>query len=231
MKILNLIIYNESVTYEQQMKEIITDYVQTFENVQFFFICFREQTEDIMFENHCMYIKGKESFIPGILDKTIKAIEYCVKHMSFDYLIRSNISTIINFSLLPELTCGYATFNKLVTSYDPISGVYQPGIIFAQGTSIITSYHLSNYIIENKHKLDYTIIDDVSIALLLQHEELHVVGQLFDINSYIAYISYNQQIGLDNSINIPMTTAYRHKSVDRNNDVNTMKYIVSILKK
>jgi len=46
--------------------------------------------------------------MPGLLDKTIRAMEICLKLFKFDYLIRSNISTVIDIE----------KFNKEILAYN-----------------------------------------------------------------------------------------------------------------
>ena len=81
LKILNLIIYNENEDYERQMKEELETYLKQFENnVVFYFIAYREtQKDDITIEGNCIYIKGKDGFVPQVLDKTIIALQHCIK--------------------------------------------------------------------------------------------------------------------------------------------------------
>ena len=100
IRILNLILYNENEEYERQMKKELEKYLKKFEFVSFYFITFRDQEQNIEIENNCFYLKGKEGFIPQCLDKTLIALEYFL-NKSFDYIVRSNISTIINFNYFP----------------------------------------------------------------------------------------------------------------------------------
>jgi hypothetical protein len=65
--------------------------------VQYYFTTFREnQSNPIEVEGDCIYVKGKESYL-GILKKTIDAFDYLFHFIGdFDYVIRTNISTIVN---------------------------------------------------------------------------------------------------------------------------------------
>lgn len=100
--IVNLIIYNESSPHERRMKDSLSRYLSTVSYVTPFFITLRDQDQEYVKEHDVLYIKGNESFCPGILIKTIKAMNYVMTTgISFTYLVRSNISTAINFSLFP----------------------------------------------------------------------------------------------------------------------------------
>ena len=182
LKILNLIIYNENEEYERQMKVELENYLKQFENnVLFYFIAYRETQKDyIIVENNCIYIKGKEGFVPQVLDKTIIALEYCIKYLNinFDFFVRSNISSVINFNLFPISKLGftnvYSGSNKQTLDWlDPNFGINSEnihklkGTVYAQGTSIILSKNVCDYLLYNKNNLDRSIIDDVSIGILL----------------------------------------------------------------
>lgn len=114
--IVNLILYNSS-PQEEEMKDVLTSYIETYPSVKFYFITLREQVEDIMIEDHIMYINGnhaKNHDEEGILYKTIKAMEYCQVHLSYTLLVRSTISNIIDYTKLVQdkVACRYIEYNK-----------------------------------------------------------------------------------------------------------------------
>jgi len=103
-RIVNLVIYDESSKYEQQMQ---AELQRLFKGAKYgaytkqLFISCKPILTDITHESgHMLYIKCSESYIPGILHKTIDAMKYCMQTYDFDILIRSNISTIIDFHRL-----------------------------------------------------------------------------------------------------------------------------------
>jgi len=181
LKLLNIIIYNENETHERLMKKELEIYLQKFNNfVTFYFVTYRQQQEDIILENNCIYIKGTEGFIPQVLNKTIIATDYCVNTLKtqFDFLIRSNISSVINFDKFPlqELTfekCYSGPQQLNLNWLDIPFGINEQNINeirntkYVSGTSIIMSNDVVNYLLEHQSELDNTIIDDVSIGVLL----------------------------------------------------------------
>jgi len=125
-------------------------------------------------EEQLLEIKGEETFIPGILVKTIKAIEICLKLFDFDILVRSNVSTIINREL-------FQSYMDKVKNIDNFYGGHQEtlykiteetgsgdssilGLKFPHGTGITLSRNLCVQLCTEKDKLNYNIIDDVSIG-------------------------------------------------------------------
>jgi hypothetical protein len=48
-------------------------------------------------------MKGVESYIPGCLDKTVKSIEYCLHNYNFDFIFRTNMSSVVDLNKLYNL--------------------------------------------------------------------------------------------------------------------------------
>ena len=98
MKVLLLIIYHKNEIYNK-MLNIQRGYIHNHKNIDSYFITFDEnQKEEVLLINDIIYIKGKESLI-NILYKTVKACEHLINN-DYTYLIRSNISTLINLNNL-----------------------------------------------------------------------------------------------------------------------------------
>ena len=77
MKILHLVLYSKEEYYDK-MKELTSNFYKLYnKNVDTYYYYFDENIKDNyeLIENN-LKIKGKESWIPGILDKTIKAFKY-----------------------------------------------------------------------------------------------------------------------------------------------------------
>ena len=203
-RILNLIIYNEEVPYENSMKQTLTDYLVTQPNVTFFFLCNRQQDVDVVQEGHTLYVKGSESLRPGILDKTISGLHYCItQRIPFSYFIRSNISTALQFSKFPyeEMkTHGHAT-----TSVNHFSTVY------ASGTNIILNRDMAKYLLDHRHLLKRHEMDDVAIGMVLySRENPHQLQQELHFQPHTDQSRF----------------AYRHKSDDRDRDAQEMRELV-----
>jgi GR25 family glycosyltransferase involved in LPS biosynthesis len=226
LKILNLIIYNENEDYERQMKEELETYLKQFENnVVFYFIAYREsQKDDITIEGNCIYIKGKDGFVPQVLDKTIIALQHCIKYLNikFDFFVRSNISSIINFNLFPinelDIVNVYTGAHILKLEWlDPPYGINSEnfhklkGLKFASGTSIIMSKDVAEYLIKHQDKLDRTLIDDVSIGFLLSTQ--FKITELQKTNKFIV-----NEIDKDAFVT-------RNKSENRYDDISRMRKI------
>jgi hypothetical protein len=217
--ILNLIIFNENSEHECKMKDILDRYLRTIPDVIYYFITLKEQEQDILIKDHVMYFKGTESVVPGCLDKTLRAIEYCNKQMSFRYIIRSNISTVIDFSRQNEdnnYEYGGCTILNLqwLDSYSGIYDVNLFGTMFSQGTYIYLSKTAIEYLLKNIDKVDKTIVDDVSL------------GKFFTN----VFTLKKAGITTENNNNINGSLCYRNKTKNnRMEDVERMKIIVNNL--
>ena len=197
-----------------------------------------------------LYIKGTETYIPGILDKTIKAFSYINNNYDFDYIIRSNISTIVNFTLLTEylqnISIQYGGGYKLIYYNDRFN---TGDIEYASGTSIILSKNSLTKVLDNKQYIRYDIIDDVVLGLLfrdyLSHIEQHYIpteyfcwfpnldGNIDEILKLIknqSYIFYRNKQELKSSNELFNSSGEKTSpQEDRKIDVKQMNIIINYL--
>ncbi len=182
-KIIVLIIASYGKNTYDLMINLWKKYMNNNENIKSYFIMFKENINDpvvIDEKENTIWIKGKETYIPGILEKTIISIEYLLKNnFEFDYIFRTNLSSVLDLNKLIKLVNDnnyeYAGVinNKHIVSLKFVSGA---GILLSKNTCI--------YIINNKNKLDYNKIDDVSIGkLLINYLNLQELPRL-DIYKY-----------------------------------------------
>lgn len=157
-KLATIIIYDESVSHERDKKEILCSYLKKVPNLVFYFVTYRNQDSELEVIDHMIYVKGVEGFIPGILNKTMLALNYLNKHHEYEYMVRSNISTIVLWDRFPWKEMDghhYAGTNVLR---------FIPELPFAQGTNIILSHEAVSFLLSHESMLDKSIIDDVAIA-------------------------------------------------------------------
>ena len=127
---------------------------------KYFFIEFREnQNELIIEEDDFIYIKGIESINPGMILKTCKAIEYINIMYKYEFIIRTNLSTVFHMPNLIEYlyiipntnSCGGFNYRSFIT-----------------GTGIIFSRDVGNQIVDNFLKYDIVKYnEDIIISALL----------------------------------------------------------------
>jgi hypothetical protein len=231
VKILNLVLYSNGKSYDKMYNITRKYYSKFYPEVLTIYYLFDENINEPIVKNDILLIPGKESYIPGILDKTIKAMEL-TKNIDYKYLLRSNISTIVNMKNL----LNYLNKNKNIEYggswkmthirkgfRDPQNGINDDrydGLDFISGTGIVLSKKIVEKILENRDKIDYSIVDDVSIGYFLQ-KNTNIKPISFDLT-----ISYEDINKSNDNLNLIF---YRNRSLDRENDVKNMQKIVDLL--
>ena len=160
--ILLIISSNDNPIYEN-FRNLHRIYLKNYRPIlKYFFIEFRNFQEDtIIEENDFIYIKGEESINPGMILKTCKAFEYIDKKYNYEFVIRSNLSTVFNIPNLLEYlyripninSCGGFNYRSFIT-----------------GTGIFLSRDIANKIVDNF--LIYNIIEyneDLIISSVLNN--------------------------------------------------------------
>ena len=181
-KAIILAIYNESLDVYSLLKQKSHSYYTVFSHdIKVFYITFREnQDEEIIEDGEFLYFRGTESFKPGIIMKTMRALKYITQQYSYDYAVRTNVSTIINcknlldyFNTIPKTnyTGGFVIFNSFY------SGIF---VLFSKDMAEVLSS------IDLQYENIYEEMDDVLIMQLIQKRQLPV----FDITPTKYRIEY-----------------------------------------
>ena len=136
-------------------------------------------SDTVEFDRDAMtiYVKGDETFIPGILNKTVEAIRAI--GLEYDFVWRTNLSSVLDFDGLLRycrglnplplggLRCvfyaGYIGLADVTTNKDIDSNIR-----FASGSGFLLSREAVQYLIENEALLRRDLIDDVAIGALLE---------------------------------------------------------------
>jgi hypothetical protein len=163
VKIIVLIIDSDTESVYAYNRAVWRSYRASDPDIQAFFIRMDESApEEGELRGDTLFFKGKEGFIPAILQKTICAFTYASAHLEFDYILRTNLSSFYRLS----------TFKNAVDTL-PRDRCYA-GVIghcnnthYASGAGFVMSKDMVHTLIENKHRLPYHIIDDVAIGSLM----------------------------------------------------------------
>lgn len=250
IKILNLVLYSDDIDYNEMYK-ILNDFYKHYEDydnkhffVKTYYYKFNNTIDnDIELIDNIINIKGDETFIPGILDKTLIAFKYIEKEFNennYDYLIRSNISSILDFNLFSEtlkqnpIHFGSTSIGFL-NCIDKQSGIIDDkyfNLYFAGGTNIIMSKYAYKNLLNNINLFDKTIIDDVAISIVFN--QLNIKCELLIENKHIYMINELHNIDDLNNIDEIIMKKYlvyrnNNKKKDRSIDIQGMKKITSKL--
>lgn len=245
-RILHLVLYStdQGGPYDQ-MYLTTRQFYARFPNVKTVYYQFDPTVDKDKLDNDILRIRGEETFIPGILQKTIRAFEYFQNDFEqYDHVVRSNISSIINFHSLTNKLKTYAlhspfdygsTYILDLQWLDPNSGIHDEtylGTRFASGTNIILSLSTIRYIVDNQDKINFTLIDDFAIGIFIKEHRPDIKIKCVAENAIIDVPNFNGNY--KNLITFfnqhPYTIVYRNKSnIDRMVDSQQMQILCDLL--
>lgn len=229
-KIIILILSSNSELYNE-FKRLQLLYLNKYNPlIKFFFIEFKDnQEEDVIESSNTLYFKGSESVTPGMIIKTSLAINYLKNKYDYDFIFRTNLSTLINIHSLCE------HINTL-----PKENICSGFIVFGfiTGTGIIMSKNVAELIADNYEKFNYTsTCEDVLITNMFNHYNIQYIqpskywwGLIVDVNDgereqWKIYYTENKYKQFDYLNNI---MHYRIKNGNRDID---LLYFKELLKK
>jgi hypothetical protein len=159
--------------------------------VKIFFIRLDTKYQNTTIEDNTIYINGNESFIPGILHKTIEAMRYCLENFSVDYFFRTNISSFIHYDNLCykilelQNQHGIDFVSAIIGECRiNIEGFSEPQqVYFPSGSGFIMSANIAKNMTNGL--LDYTLIDDVAIGVYLKLQNISIIlGNRIDFSQH-----------------------------------------------
>lgn len=233
LNILNLVLFSPDKDYIEMYK-LTRNFYKIFPNLVTVYYTYSDVIDrDYYDENeNILYIKGKETYIPGILDKTVSAFQYVpvlekIMSKRFDYIVRTNISTIVNFHNLNlngvDYGCGLK--NIIHKGYrDPKSGIINDsleGLKYPSGTCIIFSRDLFYKIIHRLYLIDRSLIDDVSIGNFMSK-----YFSEYKLKDYSDYFIFTDKF-IDDEIDIEKNIFFRNRHSDRKKDIEKMSKIIN----
>jgi hypothetical protein len=142
----------------------------------FFVAANPELDKPVKMQGDVIYVRGNEGLL-NILNKTLVALDYLLNCLrgKYDFIIRTNVSTIVNFKVLdahlqtlPKSNIYTAGYVNQLRWLDPPSGITSHqyyGLDFASGTSIIITPDIVQHMLNNASNINHNIVDDVSIAI------------------------------------------------------------------
>lgn len=240
MKILNLILYSDNKDYYKKMYNILTNYYNHYSYVKTYFYKYNENiNNDVELIDNIINIKGKENYNPGILEKTLKTLKYVEKEFEdYDYLIRTNISSVVDFDLLKEqleatpILYSGGTHILILKWIDEPAGIIDTRHFFTpyvSGTSIIFSKEGYKQLLNNIHLIDKTLIDDVAIGVLFKTINIPLTNLSCNNNRHYDVEIDLKNININNILNNNIIVYRNRNDIDRNIDVNNMKIITNAI--
>jgi hypothetical protein len=225
--------------YESMYSMLSNYYKQFLPKVKTIFYCFSPDiSSPYELKDDILKIQGKETYVPGILDKTIHALEYFKTDIEkeYDFVVRSNISTIVNFHVLlplmavnPSLEYGGGILNTLGW-LDEKGGVKDEtwfGTQYASGTSIILSKWVAIDLMQRKHLIRREFVDDLAIGVFIREHRPDIVPQSLPQEAYIFVPNVKgDKKALETMVERGQYAFYRNHNGDREIDKEQMQTIL-----
>jgi len=160
MKVLMLVISSQTQPVYRHHKTIWETYMKSHPDIECYFIEFSPSIVSPLLTSTTLFLRGRETYL-GILDKTFRALDYFTRRKQYDYVIRTNLSSVWIFPKLMRF---------LETA--PRTGLYGGAICnnqpwnFISGAGITLSWDVVQTLLQNRH-LAYAskVMDDVDIGL------------------------------------------------------------------
>lgn len=229
MKVLVLIIAHDNPIY-LEMQEQWKRYMNKYDNIQCYFMKYKSNINDYISideSTNTIYIRGKESIIPGCLDKTIKSLYYFLtNNYKFEYLLRTNLSSVWNFDNL----CNFIEKTNCLISGIKLRHQFNvfknnTSVDFISGAGILLHISVCNFLVQNRYLLNYNIIDDVAIGIILKpYIKMH-----HNLNRFDAY-EYEHKETLIHKDMIKNYSHIRCKcEINRKHTIELMKMIIDLI--
>lgn len=125
------------------------------------------QIDDLELSNEDIIVNNtQEKLVPGILIKTVESFKYIEENYEYKHILRTNLSSFFIVDNLIKVSKTLQTENI----YAAIIGNYN-NILFCAGAGFWLSRDNILFILNNENKLDFTIIDDISIGFLMKEKK------------------------------------------------------------
>jgi hypothetical protein len=206
-RVVNLVIYDEAHEHERLMRSELARLARHTRGVTQLFVSMSPRCDAVHQRDGVLYVPGRESYVPGILHKTLEAMAYCTRHLAFDFIARSNISTVIDFERLPlhELTDTLVYASAYMWNKDDRSRA------FASGTNIILNRAAVDFMLLHRHRMRRGMIDDVAIGALMSS-----ATSARELSTKMVW----------NDESVVQGAVFRNRSDDRYEDVARMRRII-----
>lgn len=166
-----LVIASKSDIYDRFLccwKEYMQNSVQEW-NIKCFFVFSDPSIScDLLITKDTIVYKQEETLMPGIFLKTMAALYYCEKKYSYDYILRTNLSSFFH---IPKLLSFFVDKNKKDTIYSPIQVISKNKQIYWENFELYFSKELIHENIDFIPFLDGAcfILTHDFVSILLQY--------------------------------------------------------------
>lgn len=155
MKLIVLVIASDNLPIYNVHCELWRSYANTHPDVTVYFLRQREDVDTPYFDGDTIWTRGREC-LPRIFDKTIDAFKL-FPSSSYDYIVRTNLSSVWNFTKLIEMC-------RELPRQNAFCGILgNPGI---SGAGMILSPDVVTRFVDRCHEIERGMWDDVDFGRL-----------------------------------------------------------------
>jgi hypothetical protein len=158
MKTLILIISDDSQPVYAPHREVWRSYMRSDPSYECYFVTHRPDISEPRVIDDTFYAVGQEGFAT-ILKKTADAMEYFLSRGTYDYVIRTNLSSVWIFR---NLTACLETLPRSNTIYGCLGNVFN--IQYVSGAGIIMTPDVCHHIIGHWRTAQRPDYDDIAIG-------------------------------------------------------------------
>lgn len=168
MKILMLIISSRTQSVYDQHKQVWKSYMKTHSDIECYFIEYLPTIFVPTLTSDTLYLRGTESY-KNITRKTIQSLEYFLQRKQYDYVVRTNLSSVWKFPKLID----YLQTAPRAKFYGGVICSNHPPLKYISGAGILLSIDVCVILLQQKGiAYQYNEIDDVDIGVALSYTEI-----------------------------------------------------------
>lgn len=130
----------------------------------------RVNDDGVYVENDVIYARWFERFETRLNHKTLLGLHYCYQNLDFDYVLRTNLSSVYRVDVLRDFLArqGRDRFYGGYLNWLPIEDGDPAGFEYVSGSGVLISKDLLPRLINAKAVIDDTYVDDVWLGLALR---------------------------------------------------------------
>lgn len=177
-------------------------YIKKFDDVKIYLLFCRNDLEEELVvddDDSIIFYNCEESLIPGIYLKSMHAMNYCHKNFTYDFLVRTNISSFYNIPHLLQFLDEQPKTN-FVGGY--VGKFYK--IYFVSGTGIIMSKDIVDKILTSALPGCINVTDDSSIGMNDNENNVHDYSKKYPDDVVISYLINLHLDVSNNAVPIPL---------------------------